>query len=65
MLTHLGFACCNINQAIFFRYEEQAVIMVLVHVDDCMIMATSITLIANFKARILEHVDITDLGELC
>jgi hypothetical protein len=37
---------------------------VLVHVDDCTIAATSITLIADFKIQIAKHVQITDLGEL-
>jgi len=64
MLTHLGFACCDINQAVFFRHEGWAIIIVLVHVDDCTITVTSITLIADFKARISEYVDITDLDEL-
>ena len=64
MLTHLGFSRCDVDQAVFFRHEEQAVIVVLVHVDDCAITATSITLIADFKAWISEHLEITDLGEL-
>jgi len=64
MLTHLGFAHCDVDQAIFFQREGQAIIIVLVHVDDCTIAVTSITLIADFKARISEYVDITDLGEL-
>jgi len=64
MLTHLGFLCCDVDQAIFFQYEGWAIIIVLVHVDDCTIAATSITLIANFKVQISEHVDITDLGKL-
>jgi len=64
MLTHLGFARCDVDQAIFFRHEGQAIIIVLVHVDDCTIAVTSITLITDFKAWILEYVDITDLGKL-
>jgi len=64
MLTHLGFAHCDIDQAVFFQHEGQAIIIVLVHVDDCTIAVTSITLIADFKAQISEYVDITDLGEL-
>jgi len=63
-LTHLGFAHYDIDQAIFFQHEGKAIIIVLVHVDDCTITATSITLIADFKAWISEYMDITDLGEL-
>jgi Reverse transcriptase (RNA-dependent DNA polymerase) len=37
---------------------------VLVHVDDCTIAATVITLIEAFKAKIARHIEITDLGEL-
>ena len=52
------------DQAVFFWHEGWAIIIVLVHVDDCTIVVTPITLIADFKAQISEHVDITDLGEL-
>ena len=38
--------------------------MVMVHVDDCTIAATSPSLIADFKSRVAGHVEITDLGEL-
>ena len=38
--------------------------VVLVHVDDCTLIASTITLIAGFKAEITKHVKITDLGEL-
>ena len=49
MITHLGFSRCDVDQAVFFRHEGHVVIMVLVHVDDCTIVATSITLITDFK----------------
>jgi Reverse transcriptase (RNA-dependent DNA polymerase) len=49
---------------VFFRRKAQATIIVLVHVDDCTIAATSVELVANFKAKITEHVEITDLGKL-
>ena len=64
MLTHLGFLQSDVDQAIFFRCKGCAVIVVLVHVDDCTITATSINLIINFKTQILEYVNITDLDEL-
>ena len=63
MLTHLGFLWSDVEQAIFFRHKS-TVIVVLVHVDDCTIMATSITLITNFKTQILEHMEIINLDEL-
>jgi hypothetical protein len=39
-------------------------IILLVHVDDCTIVATALPLINDFKAEIAKHVKITDLGEL-
>ena len=38
--------------------------VVLVHVDDCTITASSMSLINDFKLRISQHVEITNLGEL-
>ena len=64
MLTHLGFHRCDVDQAIFFRREGCAVIIVLGHVNDCTIAATSIVLIADFKVQIAKHVQITDLDKL-
>ena len=64
MLTHLGFHCCDVDQAVFFRRNAQMVIVVLVHVDDCTVAATNIKLVTDFKVRIAKHVEITDLGEL-
>jgi hypothetical protein len=37
---------------------------VLVHVDDCTIVASSSSLVTGFKTEIAKHVDITDLGDL-
>ena len=64
MVTHLSFDRSDVDQAVFFQRKGHAAIVVLVHVDDCTIAATSIKLINDFKARILEYVEITDLGEL-
>jgi hypothetical protein len=40
------------------------IISILIHVDDCTIAATTITLIERFKVEIAKHVEISDLGEL-
>lgn len=63
MVQHLGFSCCDVDQAVFFRREGRMIIIVLVHVDDCTIAATAIMLIERFKNEIAKHVEITDLGE--
>jgi hypothetical protein len=64
MMTHLKFSRSDVDQAVFFRRDEKSVIIVLVHVDDCTVTASSMALIIDFKLRITEHVEITDLGEL-
>ena len=64
MMTHLGFQRSDVDQAVFFRREKESLSIVLVHVDDCTITATSMNLINDFKLRISQHVEITDLGEL-
>jgi len=38
--------------------------IVLVHVDDCTIVANTQPLIMHFKIEITKHVEITDLGDL-
>jgi hypothetical protein len=63
-MQQLGFTRCDIDQAVFFRQNGHKSMIVLVHVDDCMIAATSIILIDRFKAEISKHVEITDLGDL-
>jgi hypothetical protein len=64
MVTHLGFTRCEVDQAVFFRRREKELTIVLVHVDDCTIVATSQPLIDGFKIAIRKHVEITDLGEI-
>jgi len=64
MVKLLGFARCDMDQAMFFKMEGDKLIIVLVHVDDCTIVATSQPLIIKFKIEIAKHVGITDLGEL-
>ena len=48
----------------FYHQKGSALIIVLVHVDDCTIAGTSITLILRFKIKIAKFIAITDLGEL-
>jgi hypothetical protein len=64
MTKHLAFSRCDVDQAVFFRRNSQGSMIVLVHVDDCTIAASSTQLIGHFKAKISEYVEITDLGEL-
>jgi Reverse transcriptase (RNA-dependent DNA polymerase) len=60
----MGFTHCDVDQAMFFRRNRHSLVIVVVHVDDCTIGATSLPLIFGFKSEIRKHVEITDLGEL-
>jgi Reverse transcriptase (RNA-dependent DNA polymerase) len=64
MVTHLRFSRCEVDQAVFYRRRGNDFIIVLVHVDDCTIVATTQPLIDGFKVMIAKHVEITDLGEI-
>ena len=65
IMTHyLAFSRCDVNQVVFLQQNGQGSMIVLVHVDDCMIAASSIQLIGHFKAQISKYVEITDLGKL-
>jgi len=64
MMTHLRFSRCDVDMAVFYKREGDGTIIVLVHVDDCTIAASAVSLIVDFKTRIAEHVEITNLGEL-
>ncbi|CAA7259930.1 unnamed protein product [Cyclocybe aegerita] len=64
IMVLLGFEQCAVDQAVFFKRRGKALVIVLVHVDDCTIVATALPLIEAFKAEVAKHVEITDLGEL-
>ena len=60
----MGFVHCDVDQAVFFKHANPDLTIIIVHVDDCMIAATSLALITDFKERLCAHVEVTDLGEL-
>ena len=64
MVGELGFKRSDVDQAVFYRRERGLLIIVLVHVDDCTIVANNLPVIRKFKIEIAKHVEITDLGEL-
>jgi len=62
----LGFRQCAVDQAVYFRVVivKGKLTVVVVHVDDCTIIATTIRLIKELKAGLRMHFKVTDLGEL-
>ena len=66
IMTNLGFARCEGDQAVFYgrSKDKGTLIIVLVHIDNCTIVRKSKKLIECFKTEIAKYVDITDLGGL-
>jgi hypothetical protein len=66
IMTALKFMRGEVDQAVFYRRDvgKGILIIVLVHVDNCSIVATTQPLIDRFKIEIRKHVEITDLGAL-
>jgi len=65
LIDELGFTQCSVNQAVYFRHRTPGeLVIVVVHVDDCMIVAKTLQEINEFKCNIKKHVEITDLGKL-
>ena len=46
------------------KHGSKTLIIIVVHVDDCTIAASSLALVVAFKAELSKHVEIMDLGEL-
>jgi len=62
----LGFTQCGVDQAVYFKVvvTKGELTVVVVHVDDCTIVANTIRLINELKAGLSKHFEVTDLGEL-
>ena len=66
IMMEMKFSRCEVDQVVFYRRDERKgiLIIVLVHVNDCSIVASAQPLINQFKSGIKKHVEITDLGDL-
>ena len=62
----LGFKQCAMDQAVYYRVVivKGKLTIVVVHVDNCSIVATTLRLIEELKAGLCEHFEVTDLREL-
>ena|ERR1700722_700700 len=54
---------CEVDQAMFYRLEKKALIILVVHVDDLSIVASSMILMDEVKTRLSEVLKLTDMGE--
>jgi len=66
-MKQLGFEQSDVDQAVFYHHgghKGHATIIIVVHVDNCTIAASMLSLVVAFKHKITQHVEITDLGKL-
>lgn len=64
LVDNLGFTRCDVDHSVFFKTTPDGSTIILVHVDDCTIAATSIVLVEWVKNGVREFVEITDMGEV-
>jgi hypothetical protein len=55
---------CSTNQAVFYRCNDNGIVILAVHVDDCTSAASNLALVGEIKAGIGKHVEVVDLGEI-
>jgi hypothetical protein len=60
----LCFSWYDIDNSVFFKVVNKQLIIILVHVDDCMMTVTNIKLIQWVKKSVSKQVEITDMGEI-
>jgi len=60
---HLRLTRCSVDQSVFYRREGDFIIVIAVHVDDCTIAASNMSLVEEVKRVLGEHVEVSDLGE--
>ena len=62
----LGFICCLVNQAVFYKSDKnkKEYTIIAVYVNNCTIATSNTHLIKQFKGSLCEHVEVTDLSKL-
>ena len=63
-LADLGFSINAADPGIFYVYCDRDIIILAIHVDDCMITGSSIKLITHYKEHLNVKYSLTDLGEI-
>ena len=64
LVKNLGCKLCEVDQAVFIKRSEKTLIIIVVHVNDCTIAASALSLVVELKTQIRKHVKITDLSKL-
>ena len=61
-LVELGFTRTEVDHGVFFKREGDNVIILAVHVDDCLVTGSPTTFVNKFKVDMHKKYKLTDLG---
>src|SRR5882762_419074 len=60
----MGLTHCNVDQAIFYRRDVESLVVMAVHIDNCIIAAKPASVVDDLKRKFVDHVEITNSGKL-
>jgi len=65
-MDNLGFIQCDVDHSVFFKItlDPNSLIIILVHVNNCTLVSTSLGLIDWVKNSVKEFMEIIDIGEI-
>ena len=63
-LTDLGFSVNNADLGMFYAHINNHILILAIHVDDCLMTGSSINLITDYKKRLNAKYLLTDLGKI-
>src|SRR6267142_119755 len=63
-LADLGFSMNNADLGMFYTHINNHILILAIHVDDCLMTSSSISLITDYKKRLNAKYSLTDLGEI-
>ena len=61
-LADIGFKQSEADPTIFYIHQDDNIIILACHIDDCMITRNSQSLIQNYKDKLKNKYSLTDLG---
>ena len=61
-LTKLGFRQTEANHGVFYKEDGNSIVILAIHVDNCMVTGSSTLSINKFKINMNEKYKIMDLG---
>lgn len=63
-LADLGFACAEANYGVFFKRNGSHLVILAIHIDDCLITGSSTHLPTEYKWQLAAKYKLTDLGPI-